>query len=304
VIGLRSVYESFGDITLAAADATAAALSMAGAPQGFAVMALGRLGSGEFDLLSDADMLFVCEEKGDRVALTRCAEQTMHALSAYTREGMVFPVDVRLRPRGGEGELLTTPTQLAVYFEHEAQPWEALMYTKMRFFAGSRTLGERATTQLKNLFMRFAVDSGFVESVREMRTKLEAAEPGKSFKSAPGGTYDIDFITSFLMVKHGVASSRGTLRDRLWRCVSAGLLDKGDAAALDHAAELLRTVEHISRLVVGRSTGWLPATEHGRQVTEKLVGKILSREFSVGLEAELERTFGRVRAIYEKVFKK
>ena len=60
VLELREVYESFADITLAAADAMATAFSMVGSPQGFAVMALGRLGSGEFDLLSDADVLFVC----------------------------------------------------------------------------------------------------------------------------------------------------------------------------------------------------------------------------------------------------
>jgi glutamate-ammonia-ligase adenylyltransferase len=280
----------------------ATAFSMAGAPQGLAVMALGRLGSGEFDLLSDADVLFVCEEEGDRIALTKCAEQMMHALSAYTREGMVFPVDARLRPRGGEGELLVTPTQLAAYFQHEAQPWEALMYTKLRFFAGSKILAERATAQLKDLFERFAADAGFADAVREMRAKLEAAEPRTSFKSSAGGTYDIDFITSYLMVKHGVASKQGSLRDRLWRCVSAGRLDKSDAAALDHAAELLRTAEHVSRLVVGRPGKWLPATEHGRQVTERLTGKILRREFPEGMETDLVRTLGTVRTIYEKVF--
>ena len=111
-------------------------------------MAVGRLGNGEFDLLSDADVFFVCAEESDRIALTRCAEKMMHALSAYTREGMVFPVDARLRPRGGEGELLNTPTQLAAYFEHEAQPWEALTYTKLRLLAGSQTQGERAPGQV------------------------------------------------------------------------------------------------------------------------------------------------------------
>ncbi len=161
MIELRDVYESFADTTAAAEDVMAAAFCLAGAPEGLAVMALGRLGSGEFDLLSDADVLFVCGEEDDRIALTRCAEQMMHALSAYTREGTVFPVDARLRPRGGEGELLFTPTQLAAYFEHEAQAWEALMYTKLRFLAGSQTLGERATAALKTLFERFAADAGF-----------------------------------------------------------------------------------------------------------------------------------------------
>ncbi len=301
VIESRHVYESFEATTAAAEDVMATAVRLADA-EGLAVMALGRLGSGEFDLLSDADVLFVCREDGDRIALTKSAEQMMHALSAYTQDGTVFPLDARLRPRGGEGELLSTPAQLAAYFEHEAQPWEALMYTKMRFLAGSQSLGERASATLRALFDRFAADSGFNQAVREMRTKLEVAEaPGKSFKYSPGAIYDIDFITSFLLVKRQVADKRGSLRDRLWRCVDCGILDKGDAGVLDHAAELLRTVEHVARLVVGRAVKWLPATEHGRKVTEKLTGQILGREFPEGLEGELDGTFPKVRAIYEKV---
>ena len=301
VIEGRNVYDSFEATTAAAEDVMAAAVRLAGS-EGLAVMALGRLGSGEFDLLSDADVLFVCGEDGDRIALNKSAEQMMHALSAYTRDGTVFPLDARLRPRGGEGELLSTPAQLASYFEHEAQAWEALMYTKLRFLAGSQIQGESARAALKILFERFAADSGFAMAVREMRMKLEAAEgPEKTFKYSAGAIYDIDFITSFLLIKHGVADKRGSLRDRLWRCVAAGVLDKSDAGVLDHAAELLRTVEHVARLVVGRAIKWLPATEHGRQVTEKLTGQILGRAFGDGLEGELERTFGGVRTVYERV---
>ena len=47
-------------------------------------------------------------------------------------------------------------------------------------------------------------------------------------------------------------------------------MDKKDAAILDHAAELARTVEHLLRLVIGRNTRWLPAAEHARQAIEKL----------------------------------
>ena len=192
-----------------------------------------------------------------------------------------------------------------MYFEHEAQAWEALMYTKLRFLAGSQAQGERAIATLKILFARFAADPGFAHAVREMRTKLESAEaPGKSFKASPGGIYDIDFITSFLLVKHGVADKRGSLRDRLWRCVDSGVLDKSDAGRLDHAAELVRTVEHVARLVVGRAGKWLPATEHGRKVTESLTAQILERDFPDGLENELDRTFGQVREIYERVLEK
>jgi glutamate-ammonia-ligase adenylyltransferase len=299
---LRDVYVSLAAATAAAEDAIGAALGIAGDPGDLAVMAVGRLGSGEFDVLSDADVLFVCDESGDREVLTKAAEQFMQALAAYTRDGMVFPVDARLRPRGGEGELLVSPTQLVAYFAQEAQPWEALMYTKLRYLAGSRASAERGLRATRTLFDRFAADPDFLRAVREMRVKLEAAEAGeRSFKSSPGGTYDIDFLCSFLLVKHKMSDKQGSLRDRLWRCVAAGLLDKADAAALDHAAELLRTVEHVVRLAVGRARKWLPATGHAQQVTEKLAGEILRRGFPDGLEAELLRSCGAVRTIYNRV---
>jgi hypothetical protein len=79
------------------------------------------------------------------------------------------------------------------------------------------------------------------------------------------------------------------------------VLDKSDAGVLDHAAELLRTVEHVARLVVGRAVTWLSAAEHGRRVTEKLTGQILGCDFPEGLERELDGTFEKVRAIYERV---
>ncbi len=302
IIELRDVYASFSEITAAAEDAIATALSMAGAPEGLAVLAVGRLGNGEFDFLSDADVFFVCAEEGDRITLTNSAEKMMHALSAHTSEGKVFQVDARLRPGGGEGELLITPTQLAAYFEHEAQAWEALTYTKLRLVAGSSAVGERALAGLRALFGRFAEDPGFAGAVCGMRTKLEAAEgAGSSFKFSPGAIYDIDFVTSYLLVKHDVPNKQGSLRDRLWRCAAAGLLGKSEAATLDHAAELLRTVEHFSRLVEGRAGKWLPATEHGRKVTEKLTAQVLGRDFPDGLENELTRTSAIVRTIYDRI---
>jgi len=298
----RDVYESLGETTAVAEDAIAAAYTIAGAPAGLAVLALGRLGSGEFDVLSDADVLFVCDEEQNREALTKAAEQMMQALAAYTRDGMAFPVDARLRPRGGEGELLVTPAQLDAYFGHEAQAWEALMYTKLRPLAGSRGLGDRAMKATCKLFERFAADDRFAHTICDMRTKLETAEgPEKNFKTSSGAIYDIDFLTGFLLVKQRIRNKRGTLRDRIWRCSASGLLDKADAALLDHAAELFRTVEHVVRLAVGRARKWLPGTEHARRVTEKVSSQILRREFPKGLEVELNETAIAVRKIYDRL---
>ena len=138
----RPIYSSFADTTAAAEDAISAAFAMAGAPhRGWRFLPWDDWGRREFDLLSDADLLFVCDEKQDRQELTRAAEELIQALSSYTQEGLVFPVDTRLRPRGDEGELLVTPAHLQAYFASEAQPWEALVYTKLRLVAGDTELG-------------------------------------------------------------------------------------------------------------------------------------------------------------------
>jgi len=302
IVELRPIYSSFAETTSAAEAAISAAFGIAGSPRGLAILALGRLGSREFDLLSDADLLFMRDPAGDRLALTKSAEQIMQTLGAYTQDGMVFPVDARLRPHGAEGELLVMPQQLEAYFSNEAQSWEALTYTKLRHIAGSAELGRRAFAVAETLFGRFAQHDGFAIAVREMRQRLQdASAPEKSIRTAAGALYDVDFLSSFLLVKHKIRPNTGTLRDRLWRCVAAEKLDKKDAAVLDHAAELARTVEHVLRLVVGRNTRWLPAAEHPRQAIETLTAQILHREFPDGLEHELLRTFAEVRNIYEHV---
>jgi len=302
ITAFGGVYETLESITAAAEDAISAALAVAGNPEGLTVMAVGRLGSRELDVLSDADLLFVCAREKDRERLTKSAQQIMQALSAYTRDGMVLPVDTRLRPRGGAGELLVTPGQLIAYFQQESEAWEALTYTKLRFVAGSRELGDRVMSFTAALYQRHASDPDFLHAVRTMRGKLAATGGSEqNFKAFPGGTYDIDFLTGYLLIKHEIPNKQGTLRDRIWKCVAANLLENREAACLDHAAELLRTAEHVSRLTIGRVQKWLPAIEHARQVTENVTSKIVNRRFPEGLEAELLRTLREVRDIYDRV---
>jgi glutamate-ammonia-ligase adenylyltransferase len=302
VMEFRSVYESLAEMTAAADDAIAAALAIAEPPSGFAVLALGRLGSEEFDVASDADLLFLHDENTDRGAAARTAEQVVQALAAYTRDGTVFAVDARLRPRGVEGELVHTPSILGRYFAEEAQAWEALTYTKLRFVAGSEELAERALRAIEVHLPRFAVRKEFAGEARSMRAKLAKTESGEvNFKRDPGGFYDIDFIVSYLLVRHGIEQTRGNVRERLHGLAGRGLLSDADCATLDAAAELLRTLEHVIRLVIGRARKSLPTAEHARQTTEQLVAKFLRLTFKHGLAQELERTFAQVRGVYDRV---
>jgi glutamate-ammonia-ligase adenylyltransferase len=287
---------------VAAENAVRAAFAIAGQPRGLAVLALGRLGTQEFDLLSDADVLFVREESLPAEAATRIAGQIMQVLSAYTREGTVFPVDPRLRPRGGEGELVVTAAELHSYCAQEAQAWEALTFTKLRPVVGSAPAAAKALEAAREFSRRFAGDSGFAPAVREMRLRLEETDPAQAnFKTSPGAVYDIDFLACYLAIRHQITGPAGNLRERLRQLYERGLLEEKYWVALEGAAELFRTVEHAVRLVVGKARKSLPATEHGRCAAERLTTRLLRREFAGGLEQELARTFAEVRSIYERV---
>ena len=118
------------------------ALSAADAPEGFAVLAVGRLGTCELDVVSDADLVFLRSAECDSEEAERCAHSLVAMLSGYTREGSVIAVDTRIRPHGSEGELVVSSRQLAQYFESEAKAWEMLAFGKLRYIAGAERLAD------------------------------------------------------------------------------------------------------------------------------------------------------------------
>ena len=300
VIAPRPVFESLEETTRAADEAIAAAISAAGATNGFAILAMGRLGTREFDLLSDADLVFIREDALDPAEAARAAEHIMQALSAYTSEGTVFAVDTRLRPHGQEGELVATPRQLAEYFRNQASAWEALSFTKLRFVGGSRTAGEEALDAVRVLTARYAGDPGFVRAIRDMRHRLEqSAGPELNLKLSPGGMYDVDFIAKYLTVRSGAGMQTENIRSRIEWLVSQGLLDTGVGRELADAGEFLRVAEHAVRLATGRARSTLPLGENARRSTEALAGTLSRRPLPAGLESELREVMTITRRHYD-----
>ena len=96
------------------------------------IIALGRLGMYEFDLASDADLVFVLADS-DAAELhfwTCVAERFVDLITAYTGEGVLFAVDARLRPNGGDGPLVLTESSFKDYFDRTAEAWEGITYMK------------------------------------------------------------------------------------------------------------------------------------------------------------------------------
>jgi glutamate-ammonia-ligase adenylyltransferase len=293
----RDIFDSLKDNTAAADAAIKAALAMAGTPDGFAVMSLGRLGTREFDLLSDADVLFVCDSGCNRTIISRTAEQLMEALTAYTRDGSVFPVDARLRPHGREGELIVTPAQLETYFKEEAKPWEALTYLKLRYVAGDRQLADRVLQSAQAGIAEIAGRTEFETELSDVRTRLERSESPQNLKTGAGGSYDIDYLAGMLQAKHQLWLV-GNLLERLQWLRKQGLLPEQQCLELIESARFLRTVEHLVRLVSGRARKWLPVAEHPRRSVQKLLWTILSTSESFNPEIRLAELMRRNREAY------
>jgi glutamate-ammonia-ligase adenylyltransferase len=294
----RPAFVSLKVRTQLADEAIRAALKIVQAEKTLAVFALGRLGSEEFDVASDADLLFVRAPEADEEEARLDAERLVHALAAYTKEGTLFAVDARLRPHGGEGELVTTVAQVERYLAEEAQPWEALTYTKLRFVGGREDMKPLVLAPAWHQIVEIAFRPGFAAAVQEMREKLEKSNryPG-SFKLAAGGFYDIDFIASYVMLTQANLI-HGNTEEKLLQLQQAGFLPAPISERLCRAALLYRTTDHVIRLVIGRARPELPAIEHHRQAVERMVNKVLGWAEGIELQAELQKTQKEVREMF------
>ena len=289
------IWRLLADYSEAADRALRNSLEVAGPPDGFAVMALGRLGSREFDLLSDADVLFIADESANQEECRRAAERVMALLMAYTRDGTAFPIDTRLRPQGTQGELVTTCDQLARYFSSEARPWEAISYLRLRYIAGSREAGTQAVEAVREGIREVARRPSFLSGLADMRRRLEKADPSDNFKTGPGGTFDIDYLAGCLQAKQSVWTV-GNLCARIRDLQRCGLLSAEDASSLAEGATFLRSLEHNVRLVTGRAGKRLPASDHAQACVVKLMGGLAGGISA--LRGKLSEVLRRNREIY------
>ena len=301
IVSPRPAFESMQENSRLAERAIECALRLVQGERSLAVFAVGRLGTAEFNIASDADLLFVRASEADEQEARIDAERLVNALSAYTKEGSIFAVDARLRPRGGEGELVVSAAQVEKYLAEEALPWEALTYSKLRFVAGRKDLAPLVLASVWRRIVELAARPGFSVAVTEMRERLEKSNRyANSFKLACGGFYDIDFIASYVMLREASLVPGNTL-ERLAALCQAGFLEAVDFEKLREATLLYRSADHAIRLVTGRARPELPVAEHARQATERMVGRILGTDTDRDLQSKLRETQEQVRCLFTKI---
>lgn len=255
---------------------------LAGGPR-LSVLALGRLASGGVDYGSDLDIILVYDSlvSSPVASLTqdeayaRLSELMIAALSSVTREGYLYRVDLRLRPDGKNGPLVISSEGFLDYLRQRSAIWEWLAYVKLRAVAGDLELGKMIETHARHAIHEKAreVSPGELrQETRRVRELLEI-EKGKrnrsssqsdiDIKYSAGGMLDVYFAARYLQLRDDVAdegedrSTRATLE----RLETNGSLTVPDYEALSNGYELLRSVDHQLRLIVGKVAA-VPSNDH------------------------------------------
>jgi len=272
------------------------------------VIALGRLGMGEFDLGSDADLVFIIPDDDihEHSFWTGVAERMIHSLSSYTSEGVMFTVDTRLRPNGREGDLVQSEGAYKSYFASHAEAWEGITYMKSRAVAGNV---ERATEFLHELqeldWRRYGQSMRSRKELAEMRARLEREQgPRNPLKAGAGGYYDIDFALMYLRLKGaGIFYKVLNTPERIDVIEKMGHLDREDADFLREAATFYRALDHGQRVSMGHAEGSLPASQAQFEVLTELVKRWtpehLHRE---RLDVTLHEIRRRTREFFNRLF--
>jgi len=274
------------------------------------VIALGRLGMREFDLGSDADLVFVIPDADapETSFWTGVAERMIHIMGAYTGEGVIFTVDTRLRPNGREGDLVQSEGAYKSYFATHAEAWEGITYMKSRAIAGNQ---ERATQFLNDLqvvdWRRYGQSMRSRKDLAAMRARLEKEQGARNpLKAGMGGYYDIDFALMYLRLKGaGIFFKVLNTPERIDVIEKMGHLEREDADFLRDAATFYRAVDHGQRISTGHAEGKLPTSQSQLEILTALVNRwapeTLRRQ---RLDATLRDVRTQTREFFNRLFGK
>jgi glutamate-ammonia-ligase adenylyltransferase len=234
--------------------------------QATAILALGRLGAREMTASSDLDLIVVYDfdEKhpnsdGKRALygaqyFARLTQRLISALTAQTNYGVLYEVDMRLRPSGRSGPLATHIDGFVGYQEREAWTWEHMALTRARVVSAPPAFAARVEGAIHRVLRRKRDPRAIAADVVEMRAAI-AKEKGDAepwdLKYAAGALVDIEFIAQYLQLVHAAAAPEildtSTVR-MLEKAARAGVLKAEDAAVLRPAVLLFHDLTQILRL--------------------------------------------------------
>ncbi|PXX37355.1 glutamate-ammonia-ligase adenylyltransferase [Undibacterium pigrum] len=224
----------------------------------FAVIAYGKQGGKELGYASDLDVIFLYEDEDQEAPANyaKLAQRFITWMTSHTPAGILFDIDIALRPDGASGLLVSSVSSFARYQEKSAWLWEHQALTRARFCAGDAIIGEHFE-QIREQVLRQTRDTEKLRSeVISMRKKMRDANINRTelfdLKHDAGGMIDIEFIVQYLVLKYAsqypeLTANKGNIA-LLKRCGELGLIDLSLAAKTADAYRLFRKLQHGIRL--------------------------------------------------------
>jgi glutamate-ammonia-ligase adenylyltransferase len=250
----------------------------------FVVLAMGKFGGRELNFSSDIDLIYcysndegqtsgVPDGNGglkNRLLLhqyfVKLAELVTRAIGQRTEEGVVFRVDLNLRPEGKSGEVINSLRSTEAYYEHWGQSWERCAMLKARPVAGCLELGKELLNYLEPFIYRRFLDYTMIEDLKLMKQKIDRnltreREGELNLKLGRGGIREIEFFIQALQLIH--SGKQPELREKnslkaLALLRRDGLVDEETYHVLSGAYTFLRTTEHRIQVEQERQTHNLP----------------------------------------------
>ncbi len=231
---------------------------------GFGVVAYGKLGGFELGYGSDLDLVFLhtadqgYTEDGpqridNRQFFSRLGQRVIHILTTHTRAGRIYETDMRLRPSGSSGPLVSHVDAYAKYLRDEAWTWEHQALIRARIVCGNEVLRRRFTRIRREVLARPRDHGRLQTEIAEMREKLRQEQNSKQddvfdLKQGRGGIVDIEFLVQFLILARShqfPALTEWTDNVRLLvALIDSGLLEPETAFLLREAYLIFRATAH------------------------------------------------------------
>jgi glutamate-ammonia-ligase adenylyltransferase len=239
------------------------------------VIAMGKHGAQELNLSSDVDLIFAYPCNGETANgrsheefFTRVGRKLIHLLDARTSDGFVFRVDMRLRPWGQSGALVSNFKALQNYYLQQGRFWERFAMVKARAVTGHESAHDALDDILQPFVYRRYVDFQAVGALRDLKSKIQTEvrrqNLDRNIKLGTGGIREVEFIAQvFQLIRGGqdeVLQQRGT-----WPILAEleplGLLPADVVSELITAYEFLRDLEHRIQAIRDEQTQTLPSDE-------------------------------------------
>jgi glutamate-ammonia-ligase adenylyltransferase len=224
----------------------------------FAIIGYGKLGGKELGYASDLDLVFLYDDATpDAGALyARLAQKLSTWMTTATSAGVLFDTDLRLRPDGASGLLVSSVEAFEDYQRHHAWTWEHQALTRARFVCGDESVGEKFEA-IRRAILTLPRDAAKLkEDVLSMRQKMRDGHPNPTelfdIKHDTGGIVDVEFSVQYLILLHG--KDHPALLDNvgnialLKRCGELGLLPLDIAGNAADAYRELRRAQHAVKL--------------------------------------------------------